>query len=443
MALVAQPWQNSRTSGGSSNTAAASGGSTVATTAGSDLFLFVTTRISSISPVVTVTDDASNAWTLVEHRAGGAIDLYLLHAANAAVTTSVTVTFTHPETSASLSVDVSDVVLQEHSNVGALIDSAEGSIPDDGGALSSMTPSGAGDLILAFYGTGSTTRTWEMFGTNVTPNSAAHFTGGQTESGSAYGHTDDTDPVAIGWNRTGGTGTTLSLIQALYAFDDSGPQPLGVTVTGEETAYVGVPVEVSATASGGTSPVSYHWEALTAPTGTFGSTSAASTTYTPTEPGIHTLRCTVTDAADDSAQDDLTVTVTAIPTEPIVGAAGWATAIGAVTRLAALTDDDDATWVETVEDPDGEELHLTLPAMSPPAGDLTVPLRLSSAGGPVTIAVDLIARDAASQPVTIPTAPIEVDGPVTAYAAVWTAAQLAGTTGWDLGHQVRLTATAD
>lgn len=388
MAFV-QAWPTpTNASGTTARSTSPTGGSTVASTPGNDLFLGVVTRMSGIEPSVVVTDNASNTWTQVHHLNAGTADLYLFHAANAASTDQVTASFFDPADDSPLEVETVIILLQEHSGVGARIDSDAATVPLNGGTLDPMAATAAGQLVVAVGGTGSSNRSWEVTGDGVTPVEASVFQASQTTLTTAYGHTDAAGPVAIGWNRAAGSETTYALIHALFDVG-TGPQPLGVTVTGNDESLVDAPVNVAANVTGGTAPFTYTWSVITG-SGTFGDDGAASTTYTPTAPGEHVIRCEVTDdTPEGAAQDDLTITVTGPETLHLASASGL-TPVGAATLLDALSDDDYGTYGETGDDLDGT-LTGTLPAIEPPAGDLDVVVPVSVNLGTATVTASISA----------------------------------------------------
>ncbi len=98
-------------------------------------------------------------------------------------------------------------------------------------------------------------------------------------------------------------------------FDDlgaggGGASSFGLTLTSSKTAITtgDTDLTVSATPSGGTSPYSYIWSTLFG-SGAFGTPNAASTSYQPTVPGKHVLKCVATDSTTGIGNGYLTLDV--------------------------------------------------------------------------------------------------------------------------------------
>ena len=355
------------------------------TTAGNTLFfdLFVRTTEELI---VEVTDSAGNTgWELIHSYHVGSTNLYSFICRNAAAVTSVSAAFTDalgdPLTAGTLG------FLSEHANVGALISTSrlEG---EAGGGQPPTIALQPGQLYRAIGGRSAATDSWDIASTGVTPIVHDGHKTGQMTITRAHGYTDTAGDVAIGWTQTGGGDSSYSVLAVAYEYDDSGPQPLSAVVAGDETGTVDTPIPVTVTPAGGLPPYTCAWSVVSG-SGAFGSTSAGSTTYTPTEPGVHTLRCTVTDDADDSVQDDLTITVTGPEVLHLVSASGL-TPVGAATLLEALSDDDYGTYGETGDDLDGTLLGV-LPAIETPAGDLEVIVPVSVNLGTATVTASISA----------------------------------------------------
>lgn len=406
------------------------------TTDGSTLFLDVFVRDSSLDPTVDVTDNGSagaNNWELVESTHSGSANLYVFICRDAEPISSVTAAW-FDNGSAPISAPGA-IFLSEFSNVGAEIDVT--SITLGSGGSPTAISLGDGDLLRAVFGANVSDRTWTIDATGVpAPDERAFFRGSQVEVRRADAYSAAATSGAIGWDLTAGQPGSVGIINVGYAFDDSGPTPLAVTVTGDDEGYVGIASPVSAVASGGSGARTYSW--TSSASGSFASPTAASTTYTAGATGAHVLTCTVTDA-DGSDSDSLTFTAEELPTQNFTAASGWTTVVGG-TRIAVLSDETDATYVETGDDPQDEVLTLTLPSIQRPTGDLTVPLRLSAPSGTVTITPRLTVYDTGSTPRTVTATSITVSGDVAAYTAIFPAGSLADTVDWETGLTLTLTA---
>lgn len=402
------------------------------TQAGNTLFADLYIRSSTPPPAtVTVADNGAtgtNLWELVESHQDSSTNMFMFICRDAEPVTAITFAWLDA-TDATINAEHMGF-LTEYSAVGELIGAtAQGLV--NGGLPDPVTLS-AGQLIRGIGAQQSIARTWAITSTGVTPTERPGFTNLQSVMHRADAYAGGAGDASIGWTLVSGSSGSFFIINAAFAE----PAPLAVDAGTDTAAYVGVPVAVTATATGGSGPRIYTWSSNG--DGTFGDTTSATTTYTPQAAGEHILECNVVDSVE-SVSDTVTVTATAIPTENFTAAAGWTSVIGAANRLAALTDSDDDSYVETGEAPDGETITLTLPPMERPLGDLTVPLRLSTTGAStVNIAPVLTTPEG-----DITATTVTVAGPVQSYAAVFTAAQLAGTTGWGSGLTVTLTATVD
>lgn len=120
---------------------------------------------------------------------------------------------------------------------------------------------------------------------------------------------------------------------------------------------------------------------------------------------------------------------------------GWS-AVPSGTLIAALSDDDDATYAQTTDSPSGLTLDSTLPALATPSGDLLVRVRAHRNGATSGSLVPTL-RDGST---TVATASTITLGPsMTAYLVTFPAASISGVTPtkWAAGTLVvRLAATA-
>lgn len=287
---------------------------------------------------------------------------------------------------------------------------------------------GPGALVLSGGSMGVTNRT-------LTPSAPFAVLGDNRQSGlhnvAAFFAPTEEGQHGPTWTVATSASSLPTITAALLGADT--PPAVTISVGNDLETYVGVPVEIGATAENGAGQKSFEWTSDMP--GVFEDPQDSATTFTPSQTGTYTLTCTVTDDSG-TASDSLLVSSLAIPTLDIVGASGWANVVGAPTALSALSDSDDNTYVESSEDPEDDILVINLPPMQKPVSDLIVPMRLSTAGGAVTVLPQLQAGDSW---ISAPT--LSVSGDVTGYVAVWPASIVNDVTGWENGLTIRLVAS--
>lgn len=187
-----------------------------------------------------------------------------------------------------------------------------------------------------------------------------------------------------------GIGTTATSTGVTMTFA-AGTTPLGVNAGADQSIYTTQTASLTATPSGGSGTKIYAWTKVNGPAGAFSTASAASTVFTPSGGvGTYTLRCIVTDSSG-SSQDDVVITVTAVPSlvffAEVVSSTGW-TATGG-THLAVLSDASDSTLMTTTDNPTNVRFDAYLAPMTAPVTGQNVVLRLrgdrpGSSSGSVT-----------------------------------------------------------
>ena len=338
------------------------------TTPGNDLFFWVATRLSAIDPdSVVVTDDSgTNVWTQIGWQDIGSANLYLFHCSAAAAIVSVTASF-FDGVGAPMAVDAAIGMLQEHSNIGVLVDVQTGTVPDVGGFLPDVVPTAAGQTVVGAMSTGSTSRSFAVAGADITPSAQSGFQGNQLTLYTAHGTTNDTTPCGIGWNLTAGTNTTIGMINAVFEEGSGAPDPLTVSVGPDQSIYIGQNAGVGALPAGGSGDYTYAWTRVAGPAGTFQNPNQASTTFTPSGgAGVYVLRCLVGDGVT-TAQDDLELTVSAAPSNIVTiatvnNSTGWEATGGSVQQV--LSDTSDTTLITSADSSVDQVLDVTLNPIS-------------------------------------------------------------------------------
>ena len=289
--------------------------------------------------------------------------------------------------------------------------------------------------------TGTVRLAWYL-GSNTTP---------QEDSGTITGLNTQAniDRIRIGPKAATTAGTTEMWI-ASWAYDPvatgllapaAGPVALAVDAGDDQTAEVGEGTLLGADITGGTVPYTVAWT-VESGAGTFDDSTSATTVFTPTSAGTHVLRVTATDSVLATEFDDVTITATDAlsPT----AASGWTSVEGgAVDRLDAVTDSSATTYVQTAANPTSEVLTLTLPAVLPPAADLTCQVTLSVGVGAATVTPRLY-RPAGTTLVSTASA-IDVTTSITEYVVTFSAADITTaaldpTSDWAAGMIVTYTA---
>lgn len=221
---------------------------------------------------------------------------------------------------------------------------------------------------------------------------------------------------------------------------------LDISVGSDQAITIAQVATITGVATGGSGTKTYAWTKTSGPAGTFGSTTSASTTFTPTGGvGTYVLRCTVTDGSG-SDFDELTLTVTTAPTT-----ASWSgttsnptwTPYGG-TVPGVFTDSNTATGVVSGANPTNQvydDLITTL-AVPGPTDDLAVTLPMWREGGTSGTAVARLYEGATLRSTsTSRTLPTTAAGSIT---VVFPAADLVAISpsSWASGLRVTVTVTA-
>lgn len=219
---------------------------------------------------------------------------------------------------------------------------------------------------------------------------------------------------------------------------------LAVDAGSDQSIFTTGTASLTATPSGGTGSKTVVWTKVSGPAGTFSSTTTASTVFTPSGAGTYVLRAIATDAASATAQDDLTVTVTAAPTlvslASIASSTGWTPTGGTV--IAVLSDSDDSTLITSSDNPTNVLFDGTFASVAAPnAGqNFTVRIRcrkVGAAAGTLTCRLYEGATLRSTQTVTPPNTmgDIDVSFPSSDIAVISAGA-------WTSGVRLTVSATA-
>lgn len=257
--------------------------------------------------------------------------------------------------------------------------------------------------------------------------------------------TSDTSRVFSVGPRTGAAGgTNLDVDSIVIADDWTGPYvgtPLDVSAGDDRIIEVGDNVVLNGSVSGGTGPYTYAWTVVSG-AGAFDNASAEDPAFTPSGVGEHVVRLTVTDDAAQVAFAE--ATVLAFDLLSPTTASGWTTiGGGAASRLAAVTDENLATYVETAGNPTAEVFTVKLPPLLPPGGDLNGRVTLSTDLSTATVTPRLYRPNGTTlvsvgDPIT---ATMAVTEHITTFAAAdIAAAALDPTADWAAGMVVTYTA---
>lgn len=170
----------------------------------------------------------------------------------------------------------------------------------------------------------------------------------------------------------GASGTTNFLVDVIVNV----PDPVTVDVgADQEMLSTDPPLALTATAVG-SGTITYAWTKVSGPFGSFSSTTAASTTFTPGGgDGTYVLRCTVNDLYTTS-YDEVTVVVIdpikhSFPTSVVLDS-GWTYTGGA--GAAVFGDENGATFATSMNNPLVSPLTVLMGTIDPPGP--TIPLRL-------------------------------------------------------------------
>lgn len=257
--------------------------------------------------------------------------------------------------------------------------------------------------------------------------------------------TSSPEPASVG-------GISLNVTGSVQTTDPDAfsSAPLSVNAGADQAIYTGQVANISATASGGSGTKTYAWTKTSGPSGTFGSTSAATTTFTPAAAGTFNLRCTVTDASG-SATDDMQIVVTS-PTasatvDSVTTDTSWTKEPTGSTSTSILADADGATYLTSTANPVNQVLTVVLqPITQPAAGvDLVVTLTADALdAGSATL--DAYLYEGATLRSTVLNLPVPAGttgSPVTgAVTVTFPAADVASVTSWTSGLTVSLEVTA-
>lgn len=219
---------------------------------------------------------------------------------------------------------------------------------------------------------------------------------------------------------------------------------VAVNVGVDQSIVTGQVANLAATATGGSGTKTYAWTIVSGGTGTFGSASAASTTFTPSATGAFTLRCTVTDTSG-SASDDVVVNVTSpnvvAAYASITSSTGW-TATGGTVQ-AVLADALDSTYITSSDAPAGLLLDGVLQPMAGPGTgqDVTLTVRAQSLAAS---SASLVGRLYDGTALVATTASVPVTSTLGDVALTFPAAQVAAMPAatWLSGARLTISATA-
>jgi len=388
-----------------------------------------------------LSDNAANTWvhaatfrdptqTVVQH---------LFYALDADPITSVT-SVVHAADGTSPPLAAHFVVLQEFKGLKGFIDAASVLTPNvQPGATTtgpSITVSGPA-LVIDSAAAGVTNRNLAVSSgwTEILPLASM----AQMRNWRAYREVIAPGDYAATWTLSGTSGASVSQIAAAFTLDPDYGGALTVSVGEDRAALAGQTVTLGVEAGGGSGTRNYSWSITSGPSGgEFSSTNSATTTFnTGGVVGTYVLRCTVTDSTG-TAFDELTLTVNPRPRVDITAASGWTNVVGAATALAALTDNDPASFVETGPNPASEVLTLTVPPIEVPDEYFVWPLDLSVDGPGGWVVPEIRAGETwvAADPIYVSSAT------ATYYEVEWPVTALAGVT-WNDGFQVRLVASVD
>lgn len=186
--------------------------------------------------------------------------------------------------------------------------------------------------------------------------------------------------TVVGNHYAAGTWTsgdaTRSTVGVVLTFVD-GVSALSINAGVDQNVFLGATVNLAAVASGGSGARSYSWTKINGPSATFGTPSAATSTFVPSAAGTYTLRCIVTDASGTS-QDDVVITVANAPTlvsyASVASSTGW-TATGGTVQ-AVLADSSDSTLITSSDNPTNVLLDGTLAAVTAPAAGTNFVVRV-------------------------------------------------------------------
>lgn len=184
-----------------------------ATTPGNVVFYDLYIREGDAEPVVTVTDDGSNTWSLVASGQVGATCLYTFMSRTTAAMTSVTASWAVPEECIGF--------VSEYSGVGDLIDTQV--ILTEGTPPSMNLPDGA--LIRGLLGVHVSNRTFEKNDVGVTSTDRNFWQGSQIEARRADAYASGNVSAAIGWDQTSGSSAYVAVINVAYTEAPLPPPP--------------------------------------------------------------------------------------------------------------------------------------------------------------------------------------------------------------------------
>jgi hypothetical protein len=292
---------------------------------------------------------------------------------------------------------------------------------------------------------------WTNGYTECGDNRTSPASGTQDAIGMAYlvfdgGGTTSTAGTWTGDNADKNTGI-------IAVFKSTAASALSVNAGADQSIFTGQSATLTAVASGGSGTKTYAWTKISGPSGTFGSASSASTSFTPSAAGTYNLRITVTDTTG-SATDDVQVICTdpsaSATVASVTTSTSW-TVVPSGTALAALSDTSGATYVQSAANPTNQVLEVVLePITAPGAGvDLVVTVtcdRIDSGSGTITAqlyeggsASGTLRSTVSSLAVPAGTDGTDVVGTVT---VTFPAADVANVSSWVNGLSIKFTATA-
>jgi len=239
--------------------------------------------------------------------------------------------------------------------------------------------------------------------------------------------------------KTAGDPTGFSGTSSYFLDVETTTTPLVVSAGADQTIDASGSTTVTATATGGSGSKTYAWTIVSGGTGTFGSASSASTTFTPSAPGTYGLRCTVTDGSGSSSDDVIVTATSRRRIATVTSSTGW-TATGGTVQ-AVLADNSSATYVTSPNNPSGALIDGILQPITPPAAGQPFVVRLrgyksGATSGSVTVKLYDGAALRATQ--VIPAIP-DAEGEMT---ATFPSGDIALVTSWATGVRITIEATA-
>lgn len=167
-------------------------------------------------------------------------------------------------------------------------------------------------------------------------------------------------------------GVTAFISQAVNA-------PPTANAGANQSIAAGTTLTLSGSGSDGDGTItSYAWTKVSGPTATITNASSSTATVASIPAGRYVFRLTVTDNSGATGTDDVNVYVNALTVRPDVevsNAGGYTNVGGAASRVAALADESDATYVETPDNPSSAVYEYSLAPLAD--GQTTITYRLA------------------------------------------------------------------